>query len=196
MLLFPKEVFYNENTIYTSYRNLWLNVCVSFSRFVEVPLACLQVLPLWLSQTSLNLLQDLITNLLRCHDITELLIILLIFFSVVIYPLRTVFTTKCPTIIIKDKADNPSKILPSTSSAHSSASHDLNDEDKAKLNEGTAHVCGLMCDCLELLSSHGYHVYHVNIWRGLWSLWLDSHCKLFLFHYTFWIILIRQIGLK
>ncbi|CAB4025159.1 Hypothetical predicted protein [Paramuricea clavata] len=40
-----------------------------------------------------------------------------------------------PKIIIKDKADTPSKILPSTSSAHSSASHDLNDEDEAKLNE-------------------------------------------------------------
>ncbi|CAB3990798.1 Hypothetical predicted protein, partial [Paramuricea clavata] len=55
--------------------------------------------------------------------------------QLVIYPLRTVFTPKCPTIFIKDKADTPSKILPSTSSAHSSASHDLNDEDEAKLNE-------------------------------------------------------------
>ena len=114
----------------------------------------------------------------------------LIFFSVVIYPLRTVFATKCPTIIIKDQTDNPNNILPSTSSADSLASHDLNDEDQAKLNEGTAHVYRLKCNCLELLCSHGYYVhtvYNVIIWMK--GLWLDCHCKLSLFHYIYMYIL-------
>ena len=52
------------------------------------------------------------------------------FIPVIIYPIRTVFSSKCPKIVIKDTNSSHNPPTPSSKSC------DLVDQEKARLNEG------------------------------------------------------------
>lgn len=61
------------------------------------------------------------------------------FIAVIIYPIRTVFSTKCPKIVIKDTNSSHNPPTPSSKPC------DLVDQEKARLNEGK-----LLKICIEL----------------------------------------------